>query len=133
MSTKFINISGVTQLQQEKRSIEERERAAVDRLSQRITELESENATLESQNQSLQKDLQLLQGQLTDFSNAAEPMTREYHLLKECLANCQEERQILQEQFTKCQKEKQQLLTAQQQSETFGIDPWRVPYNKVKL
>ena len=120
MNTKlFINILGVTQLQQEKRSIEERERAAVDRLSQRISELESENATLESQNQSLQKDLQLLQGQLTDFRNAEEPMTREYHLLKECLANCQEE--------------KQQLLDAQQQSVAFGIEPWRVPHDKVEL
>ena len=133
MSTKFINIPGVTQLQQEKRSIEERESAAVDRLSQRITELESENATLESQNLSLQEDLQLLQGQLTDFRNAAEPLTREYHLLKECLANCQEERQVLQEQFIKCQGEKRQLLAAQQQSVAFGIEPWRVPHDKVKL
>ena len=131
MSTKLINIPGVTQLQQEKRSIEERERAAVDRLSQ----LESKNAILESQNQSLQEDLQLLQGQLTDFRNAAEPMTREYHLLKECLANCQEERQVLQEQFTKCQEEnsKQQLLAAQQQSVAFGIEPWTVPHDKVEL
>ena len=117
--SEFINILGVTQLQQETRLIKERERAAVDRLSRRIAELESENVTLESQNQSLQEDLQLLQGQLTDFRNAAEAMTREYRLLEERLTNCQEE--------------KQQLLAAQQESVAFGIKPWKVPRDKVEL
>jgi ubiquitin thioesterase CYLD len=98
LDSKIFNIPGITQLQQEKRMVEERARNLVDRLSQRITELESENATLGSQNQSLQEELQ-----------------------------------VLQEQFVKCQEEKQQLLAAQQESVAFGIEPWRVPRDKVKL
>jgi serine/threonine protein kinase len=113
--------------------VEERARNRVERLSRRITELESENETLGSQNQSLQEELQLLQGQFTDYVNAKEPLDREYQLLQERLADCQEERQVLQEHFIKCQEEKQQFLAAQQESMAFNIEAWKVPHNKVKL
>ena len=119
MSTGFIKIPGVTQLQQEKALIEERASTLANKLSQRIAELESENATLRSQNQSLQEELQLLQDQFTDYVGEKGSLDRE----------CQ----LLQEQLTKCQVENQCLLTAQQESVAFGIEPWKVPHDKVKL
>ena len=119
MSTGFIKIPGVTQLQEEKALIEERARTLANKLSQKIAKLESENTTLRNQNQSLQEELQLLQGQFTDYVREKGSLDRE----------CQ----LLQEQLTKCQEENQRLLTAQQESVAFGIEPWKVPRDNVEV
>ena len=106
----------VAQIQKEKHLIEQKVSALTSELSQRIAELESENATLQSEKKSLQEDLQLLQGQ---FTKTKELLRREG--------------QSFQERLSKCQKENQRLLTAQQESVAFGIEPWKVPHDKVEL
>ena len=103
------------------------------KLFQRIVELESENKTVRSQKQSLQEDQQLLQGRFNDCVRTKESLVRECQLLQEQLSKCHEERQMFQEQLTKCQEENQRLLTAQQESVVFGIEPWKVPHDKVEL
>jgi serine/threonine protein kinase len=123
----------VTQLREEKALIEQKASTLTTELSQRIAELESKNETLQSEKQLLQEDQQLLQGQFTDCVKEKESLHKECQLLQESLAKCQEERQMFQEQLIKCQGEKQQLLTAQQESVAFGIEPWKVPHDKVEL
>ena len=120
----------VTQLQQEKALIEQEASTCASELSQRIAEVESENAMLRSEKQSLQGDLQLLQGQ---FIEAKESLHRECQSFQEHLSKCQEEKKMLQVQLTKCQEENQRLLTAQQESIAFGIEPWKVSRDKVDL
>ena len=123
----------VTQLQEEKALMEQKASTLTTELSQRIAELESENATLQNKNQSLQEDQKLLQDQFTDCVKGKELLHEECQMLQESLTKCQEERRTFQEQLIKCQEEKQQLLTVQQESVAFGIEPWKVPHDKVEL
>ena len=122
----------VTQLQEEKALIEQKASTLTTEQSQtlRIAELESENAMLQREKQSLQEDQQLLQDQFTDCVKEKESLHEE---CQESLTKCQEEKQMLHEQLIKCQEEKQQLLAAQQESVAFGIEPWKVPHDKVEL
>ena len=74
----------------------------------------------------LDRDRQLLQERLTNCQ-------KESQLLQQQLTECRGQRQIFQQQLTKCHEENHQLLTAQQESVAFGIEPWRVSHDKVKL
>ena len=74
----------------------------------------------------LDRDRQLLQERLTNCQ-------KESQLLQQQLTECLEQRQIFQQQLAKCHEENHQLLTAQQESVAFGIEPWRVSHDKVKL
>ena len=123
----------VTQLQEEKALIEQKASTLTGELSQRIAELESENTTLRNEKQLQQEDMQLLQGQFNDCVKEKDSLLKERQLVQERLTKCQEERQMFQEQLAKCQEEKQHLLIAQQESVAFGIEPWKVPHDKVEL
>ena len=135
------------QLQKQKPLIEQKTSTLADKLSQRIAMLESENLTLRSQNLSLQEDCQLFQEQFSECMKVKDSLRKEYQSLQEHLTNCQEERQMLHEQLTNCreerqtlqqqltklQKENERLLTAQEESVAFGIEPWKVPRDRVEL
>ena len=123
----------VTQLQEEKSLMEQKVSTLTTELSQRIAELESENAAYRIQEEVLRQDEKLLQEQFTECVRAKDSLHRECQLLQEHLSKCQGERQVFQEQLTKCQGENQRLLTAQQESVSFGIEPWKVPHDKVEL
>ena len=123
----------IKQLQQEKALIEQKAGILTAKLSQRIAELESGSAAFQIEKRSLQEDLQLLQGQFTECVRAKDSLHRECQSLQERLTKCQDEKQMFHDQLTKCQEENQRLLTAQQESVAFGIEPWKVPRNKVEV
>ena len=102
-------------------------------MSKIVCDLELENKTFRSQKQALQEDQKLLQEQFTECVKTKDLLHRGWQLLEEQLSKCQEEKQALQELLTKCQEENQHLLTAQQESVAFGIEPWKVPRDKVEV
>ena len=131
--SKFIAVikmkNRVVQLQRENVSLQKGDTG----MSKIRCDLELENKILKSQKQVLQEDQKLLQEQFTECVRTKDSLYREWQLLKEQLSKCQEEKQALQELLTKCQEENQHLLTAQQESVAFGIEPWKVPHDKVEV
>ena len=88
------------------------------------------NIDIKKQIAQLQEEKYLLHSELSQRIAELEFENAELRHKNESL---QEERQLLQGQLTKYQEENRQLLTAQQESVSFGIEPWKVSHDKVEL
>ena len=95
-------------------------------LRERLANCQRESQLLQQQLTECQEQRQIFQHQLTEC-------LEQRQIFQQQLTECLEQRQIFQQQLAKCHEENQQLLTAQQESVAFGIEPWKVPRDKIEI
>ena len=131
------NVHALEEKEQESSRLAKTKDNAIISLQNEKEELQKQLARLKEQVTQLHAEKTLVQEEAsilsTELSQRIAELESENATLRHEKESLQEKQHLFQEQLTKIQEENRQLLTVQQESVAFGIEPWKVSHDKVEL
>ena len=104
-----------------------------DDLQQRNETLQSDNSSILNENKTMKQEMEALQSEKQSLKDENLVLYDQNRVLQQQVHSLQEDNTHQQQQLVSVQEERDLLKLAQQESVAFGIEPWKVSRDKVRI